>query len=116
MEPEVGPDEQPSSGWVSVGDSGANTPREAQEIDFVTLGMFILGMLSLTCFLSAWLGLASLRFAFRAMSLLSQCLTHKTLSIHMLICLLASFPSACFFNFPYFNLLHLTEMLNECAN
>lgn len=47
MEPELGPDEQPSSGWVSVEDSGANTPKEAQEIDFVTLGMFILGMLLL---------------------------------------------------------------------
>lgn len=45
MESEVGPDEQPSSGWVSVEDSGANTPKDAQEIDFVTLGMFILGRL-----------------------------------------------------------------------
>lgn len=49
-----------SSGWVSVDDSGANTPREVpdvqmehlQEIDFVTLGMFIIGML-LSC-LSGW--------------------------------------------------------------
>lgn len=34
-----------SSGWVSVEDSGTNTPKEVLEIDFVTLGMFIIGML-----------------------------------------------------------------------
>lgn len=46
MASEVEPDEQTSSGWVSVEDSGTNTPKEAQEIDFVTLGMFIIGMLT----------------------------------------------------------------------
>lgn len=48
MESETGPDEQTSSGWVSVEDSGTNTPKEVQEIDFVTLGMFIIGMLFLS--------------------------------------------------------------------
>lgn len=54
MESEVGPDEQPSSGWVSVEDSGANTPKDAQEINFVTLGMFILGMFLLLIDLLLW--------------------------------------------------------------
>ncbi|KAJ4422282.1 hypothetical protein N0V82_003037 [Gnomoniopsis sp. IMI 355080] len=42
MDSETGPDEQTSSGWASVDDSGTNTPKDLQEIDFVTLGMFII--------------------------------------------------------------------------
>lgn len=35
------PDEQ--SSWTNT-DSGGATPGDAQDIDFVTLGMFIIGM------------------------------------------------------------------------
>lgn len=73
MTSEAAPDEQNSSGWVSVEDSGANTPKleQAQEIDFVTLGMFIIGML----FVLVWL-------PFDAMSLMSCTQAH----IHTVTC------------------------------
>ncbi|CAN8102973.1 unnamed protein product [Discula destructiva] len=45
VEPMEPMEQTTSSGWVSVEDSGTNTPKEVQamqEIDFVTLGMFII--------------------------------------------------------------------------
>lgn len=39
------PDDEQSS-WTNTDSGGATTPGDAQEIDFVTLGMFIIGMFS----------------------------------------------------------------------